>query len=289
MNRIWPVIVCSAAMLLGAETFAAAQTTQPASSVPATQPMAATVDSVTGSVQARPAAGGKFAPVNKGDTLAPGTLITTGPRSQAVVTFGDNSVVVVEQLSAMTIDEVYRQARGDTPTVVTRLKLRNGSLRAGVERGRTQSDFQVSTPVATLSVRGTRPIRAYYDAGAGQLWFFLAREGRLTGAVAGGGRTVDVLPGQGTNQSLTLPVLMAIFDWHVQMGDPYGQTLQEFFVEVTNPNAIGGFGGGNPQTIGPMTHGGADTSPCQPDNSADDDYYGDDTGSLTGPKLKKKN
>ena len=196
--------------------------------------------------------------------LTADTTISVGAHAQVVLSFSDNSVAVVEQLSVLTIAAVYERhaARAEKPTVVTRLKLVNGSVRAGVERGRTDSDFRISTPVATLSVRGTRPIRIFYDAGTGQLWFYLGREGVITGQLVAGGRTIDIYPGEGTNQWLILPVLLAIFDQHVVLGHPWGQTLQEYVVEVTHSNAVGGFGGGNPQTFQQVSHtttGGSNT------------------------------
>ncbi|MDD4891766.1 MAG: FecR domain-containing protein, partial [Phycisphaerae bacterium] len=188
--------------------------------------------------------------------------------------------------SIMTISKVYETKVGQ-PTVVTRLNLVNGSVRAGVERGRTQSDFQVKTPVATLSVRGTRPVRLFFNAGTGQLWFYLGREGWIRGTLAGGGRHQDVRPGEGTDQSLTLPILMAIFDQHVQLGDPFGGTLREFIVEVTQPNAIGNFGGGNPQTI--IQQILAADRAGQPSIPRDDSFYPDDDDStITSPMLRGK-
>ncbi|MDD4889742.1 MAG: hypothetical protein PHU85_07400, partial [Phycisphaerae bacterium] len=90
---------------------ASAQTTRPAAPVagatsqPDGLPAGATtlqakVVEVRGSVEARSAtAGGAFKPVAKDDLLAADTLISVGPKSQAVISFGDNSVVVVEQFS----------------------------------------------------------------------------------------------------------------------------------------------------------------------------------------------
>jgi len=266
----------------------------------------ATVVEIKGSVLARSASqGGAFKPVSKGDTLPGDTLITVGTRGQAVLAFGDNSVVALEQFSTLSISSVYEThvAGQGSSTVVTRLKLVNGSVRAGVERGRTSSDFQITTPVATLSVRGTRPIRVFYDAGTGQLWFSLGREGEITGELAGGGRTVDVQPGEGTDQNLTLTVLMAIFDRHLQLGDPWGQTLQDYLVEVTHSSATGAFGGGNPQMSQQLTQAanggggshGPNTSPTPPpptppgDNTGgDDNFFPDDDSTAATARVKHK-
>lgn len=273
------VLTCLAAPIV------ASPATQPASQ-PDGMAVQATVVDVRGSVDARPATvGGQFKPVAKGDLLAADTLISTGPKSQVVLSFGDNSVVVLEQFSIMTIDKVYTTRVGK-PTVVTRLNLVNGSVRAGVERGRTDSDFQVKTPVATLSVRGTRPIRLSFNAGNGHLWFALGREGLIRGTLAGGGRSQDIRPGEGTNQSLTLPVLMAIFDKHVQLGDPWGETMREFLVEVGNPNSLGNFGGGNPQTLGQQIRAGIGGS--EPIVPRDDEFFPDDDDDSTSVTARRK-
>ena len=222
------VTVVTLALLAGS---AAGQATRPAAiesagptTAPEGQAIQAKVESVAGSVLQRSASqGGAFKPVAKGDMLPGDTLIAVGCKGQAVLTFGDNSAVVLEQFTVMTIDKVYERQQAGKPLVVTRLKLVNGSVRAGVERGRTDSDFRVTTPVATLSVRGTRPIRIFYDSGAPELWFYLAREGWITGQLSDGGKTVDVKGGEGTNQTLTNTLLIAMFERHVQFGDPLGE------------------------------------------------------------------
>ncbi len=272
---------------------------QPAATPPATQPdqagqaaprpadaqdVQARVVDVTGSVIARSESkGGDFQPVVKGQMLSSDTRVAVGAKAQAVLSFGDNSVVVLEQFSVMTIADVYKTQSAGDETVVTRLKLVNGSVRAGVERGRTRSDFQVSTPVATLSVRGTRPIRIFYDAGTGELWFYLGSEGMLVATLTGGGRNVVLEPGEGTDQWLTMPVLLAMFDYHVRLGDPWGQTLEDYLVEVFNSSSTGGFGGGDPQWLINVIQNAQRVNAANADSVFDgDSFYGDDAADSDG-------
>ncbi|MCG3180841.1 MAG: hypothetical protein BIFFINMI_03204 [Phycisphaerae bacterium] len=263
---------------------AAAPAAAPApAAVPTTQPegvqIKAKVVQTTGSVIYRSASGGgEFKPVTVGMELGGDTLISTGRKATALLQFGDNSAVLLEQFSILTIEKVYQTRVADKTKVTTRLKLNNGSVRAGVERGKTESDFQVATPVATLSVRGTLPIRVYWDPGTGTLWFYLGSQGQIgvriePGAEGGPGKLVLLDPGEGTNQDLLMAILLAQFQQYVQLGDPWGQTLQEYLVEVFNQSALGSFGGGNPLDLIQQILNDQRTIT---NNSTDDDSGGDD-------------
>ena len=124
---------------------------------PATAPAApdagkVTVVSVSGSAQKFVAANGKkWLPLKAGDALAELTLIRTGFGAKVVLRFADRSEVVVNNGTKMGIGE-FRTKGEQTKT---RLGLKYGTIRASVDTSKGPQDFQVRTPVATLSVRGT--------------------------------------------------------------------------------------------------------------------------------------
>ncbi len=215
----------------------------------------ATVVDVQGSVVYRSASkGGKFEPVTKGMKLGADTVVSAGRKSYALFSFGQGSALMLEQLSIMTLSQLYetRAAEGDDPAkpkVVTRVKLVNGSVRAGVQKAKTNNDFQVSTPVATLSVRGTRVIQYTFNLATGDLTIGLTEEGSIAVSWTGAGETTKTIlldPKEKTDQNLLLAILHAQFEQHLQLGDPWGQTLQEYVVEVFNRGALQ-FGNGDEQ------------------------------------------
>ena len=107
------------------------------------------VESIKGEVAVRD--GNQWKPLSQGQTLAEGAKISTGVNSTAVLKI-DSSVVTIQPLTMM---KVYRNQKVNNVDN-THLGLKYGSLNARVSRvGRVQTNFKVSTPVATSSVRGT--------------------------------------------------------------------------------------------------------------------------------------
>ena len=86
----------------------------------------------------------------QGDTLAPGTVISTGFKSTALVKT-DDAEIEVSQLTRLTLEELIQ--RDDT--VHTTLFLNGGRINTQVSRERVRQDFTVRSPIATASVRGT--------------------------------------------------------------------------------------------------------------------------------------
>lgn len=95
--------------------------------------------------------GAKWLPLKPGLKLAVGTKVSTGVRSRVEIKI-NNHIVIVQPLTIMKISE----SRDDATSSTTSLGLRRGSLRTLVARdAKIKTDFKVSTPVATSSVRGT--------------------------------------------------------------------------------------------------------------------------------------
>jgi len=112
-----------------------------------------TVVSVAGPVQKLlvSAAQPTWQPVQAGEQLDEMTVIRTGLRAKVVLRFADYGEVVVERATKAGIREFGQRAGARR----TRLGLKYGSMRVHVEKARGPQDFEVSTPVATLGVRGT--------------------------------------------------------------------------------------------------------------------------------------
>ena len=86
--------------------------------------------------------------------------VRTGFGSSCELNFGGHSIVRVEALSSLKVDDYAATAQGEK----VRAKLRYGAVRCGVERGRVKADTRISTPVSTLSIRGTL-VYVEYDSG----------------------------------------------------------------------------------------------------------------------------
>jgi len=164
MNRITLIIGCTAlAAMLASSAFAgeaaaaAAAPPAPAAAPAAAGKAAATVKSVDGTVETRPAAGQPWVPVKVGDRLSEGADLRTGFRAHCLLEM-TQSAVKVDPLTVVRIGEL----RSDGSTVRTRLYLKQGNLESDVSKTGQKNDFAIVTPAATLSVRGTTGIEVSY-------------------------------------------------------------------------------------------------------------------------------
>lgn len=112
------------------------------------------VDKVEGEVEfLRDGAEGGATPLSGGEVLGENDRLYTGMESQATLSFPDGSTVVVKELTDMKIATLDQ--KGDA--VKTRLWLKAGEVSAEVTHDRpVAADFQIKTPTATCSVRGTQ-------------------------------------------------------------------------------------------------------------------------------------
>ena len=118
---------------------------------PARQPVEATVISITGTVEVKLAPEADWQPVQAGMKIPQGATISTGVRSKVELDFDGHSLVIIRRPSILRIDRslITKEA------VHTRLHLKVGSLRAAVVKESITSDFRITTPAVTLSIRGT--------------------------------------------------------------------------------------------------------------------------------------
>lgn len=93
-----------------------------------------------------------FKPAEIGMAVAAGSVICTGFNSVAEIDI-KTGVIAAGPLTRMTLDQLVVNRK----TAATRLSLSSGSVEASVVSSVWEdNDFQVSTPVTTVSVRGTR-------------------------------------------------------------------------------------------------------------------------------------
>jgi len=120
----------------------------------AQEAMQVTVVSVDGVAHKRTAgqAGDGWQPVQAGDQLDAMTILRTGLGAKVVLRFADRGETTIRSATKVGIGEFAKQ--GDK--VTTKLGLKYGSMKAHVDSTAGANDYQVKTPVATLSVRGTR-------------------------------------------------------------------------------------------------------------------------------------
>jgi hypothetical protein len=171
------------------------------------QPLQATVVSVAGKVSKMTfdAEGQEqWSPLTVGETLDEMTVIRTGFRSSVVLRMEDRGEVTIDRVSKVGIREFRRQNDGLTRT---RLGMKYGNMNYKVDSSRGANDARVTTPVATLSVRGSQAQIGYTgDRGLG------LRSQAGTWRTAAGRRTRDVTPGERTTDQLELSVDLVMED-----------------------------------------------------------------------------
>jgi len=96
-------------------------------------------------------AGGQWKPLAKGQTIAEGTKISTGVNSSAILNI-DGSIVTVKPLTSI---KIYKNSV-NPQTRETSIGLQFGAVRAKIDKvAKVKTRFNITTPVATSSVRGT--------------------------------------------------------------------------------------------------------------------------------------
>ncbi len=220
-------------------------TTQPASPAPQTQavgpvdPMQARIIKLSGSAQyARVDEAGEtgtWQSAKVGDVLPAGTRLRTRLRSQVVLAFGDDSVVLIDRATLASIDQFHRS--GDTKVV--RLGLGHGAIRAGVTETTLRSDMTIETPTATLSKKGTIDFGIEYEPSTGRFRIFLAREGLVEALNKLRQERRYVLPGQYVTEVMARWIQTATFDRHVAMADLFGVNDNEKWFNALNSSGLG--------------------------------------------------
>ena len=151
----------------------------------------AVISQIRGKVEIREA-GGQWFQAREDQVLPAGSEISTGINSSARLQI-NQSVVTIQPLTRMSLDEITSQGNQET----TRLNLNTGRVSAQVRStGNTQVNFEVRSPIATASVRGTD-----FDFDGAQLQ---VSEGRVV-VVNQRNQTLLVAAGNSTTVSSTTP------------------------------------------------------------------------------------
>lgn len=167
---------------------------------------------------------GEFKPVKEGDKLPAGAIIQTRLRSKVVLSFGPDTVVLIDRVTMASIDQFHRT--GDTKKI--QLGLGHGLIRAAAVETTLRSDMTISSPVATLSKRGTLDFGMRYEPGTGRYIVFLNEEGlvELFDWLRDARRTIG--PGQYVTQALLSWIQTRTLDNYIPITDPWGITSREF-------------------------------------------------------------
>ena len=95
--------------------------------------------------------GDSWITLKKGDILVPGDVVSTGFKSEAVLSIGE-STVTVRALTRLTIEQLYEKNKNHISSVY----LDTGSICADIKPVENKRvGFTVKTPAVTASVRGT--------------------------------------------------------------------------------------------------------------------------------------
>ena len=95
--------------------------------------------------------GDSWIALKKGDVLSPGDVVSTGFKSEAVLSIGE-STVTVNALTRLTVEQLYEKNKNHVSSVY----LDTGSICADIKPVENKRvGFTVKTPAVTASVRGT--------------------------------------------------------------------------------------------------------------------------------------
>ena len=231
VGRCTPIVVLALTVAALAQTPPASSpalnspaTTQPAG---VDEPFSATAIKVVGNVT-RAQAGpdgkpGAFSPVRVGDTLPAGTLIKTALRSKLMLSFGPDSVVLIDRVTLASIDAFHRS--GDTKKV--QLGLGHGLIRAATAETTLRSEMTITSPVATLSKRGTIDFGMRYEAGTGRYVIWLNQEGLVEALDLLRDERRLIQPGQYVTQALLRWIDTMTLARYVPATDNWGFTESE--------------------------------------------------------------
>jgi hypothetical protein len=119
----------------------------------------ATVMAVSGDVRE----GGRS--VSRAQAISEGSRLETGQDGSVTLVLADGSVLTLQKLSVLTLEEMRRVTGSDTAHD-TRFKLESGRLQTRVKPHGDVGRFEILTPVAVSAVRGTE-FRGAFEPGAG--------------------------------------------------------------------------------------------------------------------------
>ena len=155
---------------------------------------AAVLTVISGGVDIR-ARGGAFAPAADGSVVYVGSTVRTNADARAVLTLFEGSTVELEPASDITIEEATRR---EGSTIVELAQSLGRSWHVVTHLTTPDSRYEVKTPAATASVRGTSFEVAVVDGPSGSTTTVATTEGLVATSDASAASTVLVAPDQQT-------------------------------------------------------------------------------------------
>ena len=113
-----------------------------------------TLTILTGTAEVKGPTEGAFSAQQDGAILESGSTIRTGPDGNVVITFFDGSTVTVEPNSELMLEKL--EARGNGDTIISLVQTLGYSWHVVAKKLTPGSQYQVRSPSATASVRGTK-------------------------------------------------------------------------------------------------------------------------------------
>ena len=110
-----------------------------------------TVAAIEGDVEVKLANAKEWTPAKVGMELGQGAELQTHLFSWVELKLANDTTTKLNSVTRVRVDKYLK----DAEAVRTRLRLRSGALSAVVNKGKLKSDFRVSSPQSTASVRGS--------------------------------------------------------------------------------------------------------------------------------------
>ena len=180
----------------GASAAKPASEVKPAADAPAQDVvLKTTVMSVTGCAQKLAANGtNKWEELKVGDVLDEKTIVRTGFNSMVVLHLSDRGEYTINGATKMGISELRKQGN----VVKSTVGIKYGSIHASIDSTKGANDFKISTPVATLSVRGSSGNIGFTMDSSSPAMHFAADTGHWMMNSTGGG-SMEFTNGEHTN------------------------------------------------------------------------------------------
>lgn len=122
--------------------------------LPAAAAESGKVTLIAGDVKATPAGGGAQAVLERGDTVAVGTVVETGARGKVVIMMTDSSAIRIGPNSNVTVATMTDG--GETGKSAVKVNVQTGSVGALIDSSMNrQIDFRIQTPHGVATARGT--------------------------------------------------------------------------------------------------------------------------------------
>jgi hypothetical protein len=207
-------------------------------------PILAKVIEVEGDVKFAAPDAADWKPVELNASFPEGTRILTGVRSRVKFQIGEEepfTALLVDSVGLTVLSEAG--VSGDTKRV--RVGVGYGRIRAGVAEGGLKSEFQVDSPVATLSKRGTWGFSLFYERGSDLFEISLTERGLVEALRNADLRSRTIRPGEAVSNALRRWLDEAPLRKNVAIPDILGQGDIEVAFNRIRTDGVGVLGVGS--------------------------------------------